>query len=107
MLFDPATAAIIALALVFVLMIGGVHIGVALGLGGILGMYLSIGLDTALAQVITVPFASVNNFTLAVIPLFILMVSFAYHAMRTTAYYSAEKILLPLLPVFISLTPSL
>lgn len=89
MLFDPATAAIIALALVFVLMIGGVHIGVALGLGGILGMYLSIGLDTALAQVSTVPFASVNNFTLAVIPLFILMGSFATQAKLTTDLYRA------------------
>src|SRR5690606_16966681 len=89
MLFDPATAAIIALALVFVLMIGGVHIGVALGLGGILGMYLSIGLDTALAQVSTVPFASVNNFTLAVIPLFILMGSFATQAKLTTDLYAA------------------
>jgi C4-dicarboxylate transporter, DctM subunit len=89
MLMDPGSAAIIAISLVFFLLVAGVHIGVAMGLGGILGMYLSVGHFAAMAQVSTVPFASVNNFTLAVIPLFILMGSLATQAKLTTDLYKA------------------
>lgn len=67
----------------------GAHIGVALGLGGILGMYLAIGPDAAWAQLATVPFSTTNSFALAVIPLFILMGSLATQANLTTDLYKA------------------
>lgn len=88
-MFDPATAAVIATALLFFLMIAGVHIGVAMGLCGTLGIYLAMGEFTALAQVGSVPFATVNSFTLAVIPMFILMGSLATQARLTTDLYAA------------------
>lgn len=88
-MFDPATAAVIATALLFLLMIAGVHIGVAMGLCGTLGIYLAMGEFTALAQVGSVPFATVNSFTLAVIPMFILMGSLATQARLTTDLYAA------------------
>jgi len=55
----------------------GVHIGVALGLAGFVGILLTVGPDAAGAQFAAVPFSTTNNFNLAVIPLFILMGSFA------------------------------
>lgn len=88
-MFDPATAAIIATGLLFLLMLTGVHIGVAMGLCGALGIYLSMGEFVALAQLGSVPFATVNNFTLAVIPMFILMGSLATQARLTTDLYAA------------------
>jgi len=88
-MFDPATAAILAIGLLFFLMIAGVHIGVAMGLCGILGIYMTMGEFAALAQAGSVPFATVNSFTLAVIPLFILMGSLATQARLTTDLYAA------------------
>src|SRR3954464_3584322 len=58
----------------------GVHIGVALALAGFLGIYLTVGPDAAAAQLAAIPFSTTNNFALAVIPLFILMGSFATQA---------------------------
>ncbi len=88
-MLDPATAGIIVMV-VMVLMLGiGVHIGVSLGLGGLLGIYLTIGPDAAWAQLATVPFSTTNSFTLAVIPLFILMGALATQAGLTTDLYRA------------------
>jgi C4-dicarboxylate transporter, DctM subunit len=86
---DPVSAGIITTAILFILLFLGVHIGVALGLGGLLGMYLTIGEYAAFAQLATVPFSTTNSFTLAVIPLFILMGSFATQAALTTDLYRA------------------
>lgn len=88
-MFDPATAAMLAIGLLFTLMLAGVHIGVAMGLCGTLGIYMSLGQFPALAQVGSVPFATVNSFTLAVIPMFILMGSLATQAKLTTDLYAA------------------
>lgn len=88
-MLDPATTGIIVVVVLGIMLTLGVHIGVALGLGGILGMYLSIGPDAAWAQLATVPFSTTNSFTLAVIPLFILMGSLATQAGLTTDLYKA------------------
>ncbi len=88
-MLDPGTAgAIVAIVLAFMLAVG-VHIGVALGLGGLLGMFLSIGAPAAFGQLATVPFSTTNSFTLAVIPLFILMGSLATQAAITSDLYRA------------------
>jgi tripartite ATP-independent transporter DctM subunit len=86
---DPATTGIIVTVVLFVMLALGVHIGVSLGLGGILGIYLAIGPDAAWAQLATIPFSTTNSFTLAVIPLFILMGSLATQASLTTDLYRA------------------
>lgn len=88
-MLDPTTTGIIVLVVLGGMLALGVHIGVALGLGGLLGMYLSIGPDAAWAQLATVPFSTTNSFTLAVIPLFILMGSLATQAGLTTDLYRA------------------
>lgn len=95
---EPATAGVIVVILLFASLAVGVHIGVALGLGGLLGMYLAIGPDAALGQIATIPFSTTNSFTLAVIPLFILMGSLATQASLTTDLYRAAYSWLGRLP---------
>jgi tripartite ATP-independent transporter DctM subunit len=65
----------------------GAHIGVALGLAGFLGIFLSVGPDAAFAQLTAIPFGTTNSFSLAVIPLFILMGSFATVSGLTTELF--------------------
>jgi C4-dicarboxylate transporter DctM subunit len=97
-MLDPATAGIIVMAVLVVLLAAGVHIGISLGLGGILGIYLAIGPNAALAQLATIPFSTTNNYDLAVIPLFILMGSLATQAGLTTDLYKAAHAWLGRLP---------
>ena len=76
-LLSPETTGIVVFSLLLVWLVLGAHIGVALGLAGFLGIYLSVGPDAAFAQIAAIPFGTTNSFSLAVIPLFILMGSFA------------------------------
>ena len=88
-MFDPATAGIIVAIMLFFLLSMGVHIGVGLGLSGFLGILITINERAAIAQLATVPFSTTNSFTLAVIPLFILMGALATQAGLTTDLYKA------------------
>ena len=97
-MLDPATTGIIVMALLVVLLAAGVHIGISLGLGGILGIYLAIGPNAAWGQLATIPFSTTNNYDLAVIPLFILMGSLATQAGLTTDLYKAAHAWLGRLP---------
>ena len=97
-MLDPATTGIIVMAVLVVLLAAGVHIGISLGLGGILGIYLAIGPNAAWAQLATIPFSTTNNYDLAVIPLFILMGSLATQAGLTTDLYKAAHAWLGRLP---------
>jgi tripartite ATP-independent transporter DctM subunit len=45
----------------------GVHIGVALGMAGFIGILLTVGPDAAGAQFAAIPFSTTNNFNLAVV----------------------------------------
>ena len=86
-MLEPGITGIIVAGLLLVFLAAGIHIGVALGLSGLLGMFLAIGPQAALGQLATVPFSTTNSFTLAVIPLFILMGSLATQAGLTTDLY--------------------
>ena len=88
-MFDPATAGVIVACILVFLLITGTHIGVGLGISGFIGILITINERAAFAQVATVPFSTTNSFTLAVIPLFILMGSLATQAGLTTDLYRA------------------
>ncbi len=83
-LLSPEVAGYVVVTLLLVCLAMGVHIGVALGLFGFLGIYLTVGPDAAFAQLAAIPFGTTNSFALAVIPLFILLGSFATVAAITT-----------------------
>ncbi len=88
-MLDAGTVGIIVAALLTFMLVMGVHIGVALGLSGFLGILLAINPQAALAQLATVPFSTTNSFTLAVIPLFVLMGALASQAGLTSDLYRA------------------
>ncbi|MCY4590802.1 MAG: TRAP transporter large permease [Alphaproteobacteria bacterium] len=88
-MIDPGTVGVVVGLVLAVMLAAGVHIGVGLGLAGVLGTWLAIGPDAAFAQLATIPFSTTNSFTLAVIPLFILMGSLATQAGLTTDLYRA------------------
>ena len=88
-MLSVGTTGIVVAGLLVVMLAGGVHIGVALGLAGVIGMFLAIGPDAAWGQLATVPFSTTNSFALAVIPLFILMGALATQAAITTDLYRA------------------
>ncbi len=88
-MLDPATVGVLVAIALAAMLGSGVHIGVALGLSGVWGTFLAIGPDAAWAQLATIPFSTTNSFTLAVIPLFILMGSLATQAGLTTDLYRA------------------
>jgi tripartite ATP-independent transporter DctM subunit len=91
-LLSPEVAGYIVVGLLLLWLALGVHIGVALGLAGFIGIYLTVGPDAALAQIATIPFTTTNSFALAVIPLFILMGSFATVAAITTDLFRAAYV---------------
>ena len=91
-LLSPQVAGWIVVGLLLLWLTLGVHIGVALGLTGFIGIYLTVGPDAALAQIGTIPFSTTNSFALAVIPLFILMGSFATVAAITTDLFRAAYV---------------
>lgn len=91
-LLSPQVAGWIVVGLLLLWLTLGVHIGVALGLAGFIGIYLTVGPDAALAQIGTIPFSTTNSFALAVIPLFILMGSFATVAAITTDLFRAAYV---------------
>jgi tripartite ATP-independent transporter DctM subunit len=86
-LLSPEITGIIVVSLLLIWLVLGAHIGVALGLAGFLGIYLSVGPDAAFAQIAAIPFGTTNSFSLAVIPLFILMGSFATVSGITTELF--------------------
>jgi C4-dicarboxylate transporter, DctM subunit len=84
---EPMTVAVFLILLLF--LAAGVHIGVALGAAGLLGMFLVVGDTAAWAQLRTIPYNSSAVYTLAVVPMFIMMGSFFYRAGFTGDMYQA------------------
>ena len=62
------SATVLVTALLFVLLALGVHIGVALGLAGAVGLLLTVGERAAFAQIKTIPYNSTAVYSLAAIP---------------------------------------
>ncbi len=74
---DRELVAILGFVLMFALMLVRVPIGVAMGIAGVLGYGLLGGWGPALALLGKVPLSTVTDYKLAVIPMFVLMGSFA------------------------------
>ena len=70
---DPLFVGYAGLILLFVFLALGIPIAVAMGVVGIAGMYLGAGELFTIGQLKSLPFATVNEYGLAVLPMFILM----------------------------------
>lgn len=64
---------LLPLLLMLALVTLGVPVGFALGLAGLVGIWMMASLDTALSIFSTSPYRTVANFTLTTVPLYILM----------------------------------
>ena len=78
---DPMYWGIIGFLFVLSLMAMGIHVGLALGVTGFLGMIVMTGrIELALGLLTTTPYSTTAVYAFAILPLFILMGLFAMHA---------------------------
>ncbi len=70
---DPATVGLIGIFFLVILIFAGVPVGVTMTIIGFGGFIAILDLDKALSNMALVPFATVNRYSFAVIPLFLLM----------------------------------
>lgn len=70
---DPLFIGYAGAALLFLSLAVGIPVGVAMGLIGIGGMLFGVGTAMTMGQLRTLPFAVVNNYAFAVLPMFVLM----------------------------------
>lgn len=86
---DPFIVGIIGIAVLLVLLFSGLSIGVAMGLVGFVGFASLVGFGPALGIIKQVPYSTFANYDLSVIPLFILMGSFAFAAGMSEDLFNA------------------
>ena len=72
-MFDPLIVGYVGVVALFLFLATGVPVAVAMGVVGIAGMYLGVGELFLVGQLRSLPFATVNEYGLAVLPLFVLM----------------------------------
>ena len=72
-MFDPLIVGYVGVVALFLFLATGVPVAVAMGVVGIAGMYIGIGELFLVGQLRSLPFATVNEYGLAVLPLFVLM----------------------------------
>lgn len=85
----PLHAGLTAFALMFGLLFLSVPIGFAMAIGGLLGMGLIIGIWPAIGLFATTAYESTVNYSLSIIPLFILMGSIASRSGLSRELYKA------------------
>lgn len=70
---DPLTIGYVGAGLLFVFLAAGIPVGTAMAVIGVGGMYFGVGPMLTMGQLRTLPFAVVNNYSFAVLPMFVLM----------------------------------
>ena len=70
---SPPVIGLLAIVVLLALILLRVHIGVAMGVVGFVGLLMLRGLDSTLLMAAEVPFQNINNYTLTVMPMFALM----------------------------------
>jgi len=74
------TVGFIGIGIVFIFLFMGMPIGIAMGMVGFAGFAFLRGLDSALGVLTTVPYRTFASYDFSVVPLFILMGAFCFHA---------------------------
>jgi C4-dicarboxylate transporter DctM subunit len=80
---------ILGIILLVVLLFLGMNIGFAMLAAGFFGFAMAVNLTAALGILKTVPFNTTANFSLSVIPLFVMMGQFAFHGGLSADLYQA------------------
>jgi C4-dicarboxylate transporter DctM subunit len=76
----PLTTGFIGIGILFIFLFSGMPIGIAMGMVGFAGFAFLRGLDSALGILTTVPYRTFASYDFSVVPLFILMGAFCFHA---------------------------
>jgi len=76
------------LLLFILLLFLGVPVAFSLGIAGFVGIWLGWGVDIAMSYLQMTPFRQAAHYTLAAIPLYLLMGRFMYHGGLSTSLYS-------------------
>ena len=86
---DPIIISIIIVVIFLALLSLGMHVGISLIIPGFLGMVMLRGIGPAISELATVSWTSSTSFTLAVIPMFMLMGNVATKAGITSDLFKA------------------
>lgn len=87
----PVEIGILGTVILFVLLFLGVPVGIALAGVGFVGFAAVSGLESALGIVRIVPYSTFSNYSLIVIPLFVLMGNFAFHSGLSSDLYTTAR----------------
>lgn len=85
---DPFSLAIVCIVLMFVLIALHIPIGISMAISGFVGMWVILGIHPAMEMFATAPTGLLANQSLAAIPMFLLMGSFASAAGLSRDLYS-------------------
>ena len=88
---EPTQVGLIGIVALVVLLLSRMHIGLAMGLVGFCGFAYVTGFEPALGVLTTVPYTTFASDALSVIPLFVLMGSFAFSSGMSEDLYSAVR----------------
>lgn len=69
----------------------GMPVGFALGVSGLLGLFLAGGIDAVFSTMTTVPFRTAANYTLTTVPMFILMAQFISESGIVSEVFAAAR----------------
>ena len=90
---NPTTVGFIGIFILIILILARMHIGISMGIVGFLGFVYIAGWEPAMGILRTVPYTTFASADMSVIPLFILMGSFAFAAgMSEDLYRTVHKI---------------
>ncbi|MBI4307917.1 MAG: TRAP transporter large permease [Chloroflexi bacterium] len=96
---NPALVGALSIPFLLALLILRVHVALALGVTGFLGLWVITGkLSTAMGALTTTPYTSIANFAFAVVPLYILMGSWVAQAGFARDAYKAVQTWMGRLP---------
>ncbi len=89
---DPLVIGYAGALMLFVFLAAGIPVGVAMGVIGVGGMLLGAGTALTFGQLRTLPFAVVNDYAFAVLPMFVLMGTLAEASGLTTQVFRAADL---------------
>ena len=76
----PLLVGVIGIIALLCLLFTGISVGIAMAIVGFTGFIYLMGFTPAFGLLMTVPYSTVANYSMSVVPLFILMGQFAYHS---------------------------
>jgi C4-dicarboxylate transporter DctM subunit len=88
------SAGLIGIAVLFVILLAGAPIGVALGVVGVCGLALMLGLEPALIKAGVISFDTLTRYELGTLPLFLLMAQILFAAKTSGDLFDAAAKLL-------------